>query len=42
MKENTEYAKTRLAQRGKDYSEDIDKAIALDEDRGKLTQRLSR
>ncbi len=37
LKENTEYAKTRLALRGKDYSEDIDKAIALDEERRKLT-----
>lgn len=36
LKENTAYAKEKLAQRGKDYSEDIDKAIALDEERRAL------
>ena len=37
LRENTEYAKERLSQRGKDYSADIDKAISLDDERRKLT-----
>ncbi len=36
IKENTEYVKERLATRGKDYSEDIDKILALDTERRAL------
>ncbi len=36
IKENTAYIKERLATRGKDFSEDIDKIIALDAERRSL------
>ena len=36
IKENTEYVKERLASRGKDYSADIDKILALDTERRAL------